>query len=95
MVSATRIVEIRVITANSEEIKRLRHAEVAEVSAGPKHAKASSSKYYQTRGSAAGSPGDCVQLPCYRRVAVSTASAFKRWVRWARKALGQSRAKNF
>jgi hypothetical protein len=92
MVSATRIVEIRVITANSEEIKGFRQTEVATA---PKRSKASSTKYYQTRGSAAASPSDRVQLPCCRRVAVSGASAFQRWVRWLRKALGQSGAKNF
>ena len=88
-VSATRIVEIRVIRANSEEIKEFAKAEAAEMPAAHKHSKTASAKYYRTRGGCAQEANDRVQAPCWRWVAVSVARQFKRCGRWARKALGK------
>lgn len=95
MVSATRIVEIRVIGANVEEIQEFRDAKAAEMPAAHKHSKAASAKYYQTRGGCAEGASDHVQVPCYRRVAASVAGQLKSCGRWARKALESLRAKNF
>jgi hypothetical protein len=95
MVSATRIVEIRVIRANCEEIKEFRGAPVAEMRAARKHAKTGSAKYYRTRGGCAQRANDRVQVPCCRWVAASVAGQLKRCGRWARKALENWRARNF
>jgi hypothetical protein len=95
LVSATRIVEIRIVTANSEGIRELRDAGTPETLAASKHAKAASAKYYKTRGSVAEGASDRPQLPCCREVTVSVAREFKRWGRWARKALRKSRVRNF
>jgi hypothetical protein len=95
MVSATRIVEIRVIEANSEEIKEFRDAQPAEMRAAYKHSKAESAKYYQTRGGCAQRANDRIQVPCCRWVAVYVAGQLKRCGRWARKALEDLHAKNF
>ena len=94
-VSATRIVEIRVIRANSEEIKKFRDAQAAAMPAAPKHSKAGSAKYYQTRGGCALDANDRVQVPCCRWFAAFVAGRFKRCGRWARKALENLRARNF
>ena len=95
VVSATRIVEIRIVRANSEQIRELRDAGTPERLAASKHAKAARSKYYQTRVSVAEGASDLPQLPCCREVTVSVVRGFKRWGRWARKALRKSRARNF
>jgi hypothetical protein len=95
MVSATRIVEIRVIRANCEEIKEFRGAQGAEMAAAHKHSKAASAKYYQTRGGCAQRANDRVQVPCCRWVAACVAGQFKKCGRWARKALENLRARNF
>jgi hypothetical protein len=88
LVSARRIVEIRIVAANSEEIRELRDAGTPEMLAA-------SAKYYQTPGSVAEGASDRPQLPCCREVTVSVAREFKRWGRWARKALRKSRVRNF
>jgi hypothetical protein len=95
LVSATRIVEIRVIAANCEEIREFRDAEATEMPAAHQHSKALSARYYQTREGPAESASDRLQVPCYRQVAASAAGEFKRWGRWARNALRKSRAKKF
>jgi hypothetical protein len=84
MVSATRIVEIRVIKCG--ERKESSDAGAAETSGANQHSKAESAKYYQTRGGDPGRPSDRAQVPRCRWVAASAAGAFKRWGRWARKA---------
>lgn len=94
MVSATRIVEIRIIRANSGEIKEFRDAKAAEVPAGHKHSQASSAKYYRTRGGCTEGASDGVEMSCCRQVAVTAAGQFKRWGRWARKAMAKLRPKN-
>jgi hypothetical protein len=94
MVSATRIVEIRVIRANSEEIKEFRNAKAGEVPAAHRHSKAASAKYYQTRGARALGANDRVQVPCFRWIAACVAGRFQRCGRWARQALENLRAKN-
>ena len=95
MVSATRIVEIRVIGANSEEIKEFRDAQTGEMPATYKHSKAASAKYYQTRRGCAQRASDRVQVACCRWVVVAVAGRFKRCGRWVHKALENLRAKNF
>lgn len=94
MVSATQIVEIRVLRANSEEIKEFRDALAAELRAAHRHSKAASAKYYQTRGGCGQGANDCVQVSCCRWVAGSVADQFKRCGRWACRALGRVLAKN-
>ena len=86
MVSATRIVEMRVITANCREREESSDAGAAETSGANKHSKAESAKYYQTRGGDPGRPSDRAQVPRCRWVAASAAGAFRRWGRWVRKA---------
>jgi len=54
MVSATRIVEMRVITANCREREESSDAGAAEASGANKRSKAESAKYYQTRSRANG-----------------------------------------
>ena len=93
MVSATRIVEIRVIRANSEEIKEFRDAKAGEVPVACEHSKAASAKYYQTRGACAPGANDRAQVPCFRWVAACVAGRFQRCGRWARQALENLRAK--
>ena len=95
MVSATRIVEIRVIGANSEEIKEFRDAQTGEMPATYKHSKAASAKYYQTRGGCAQRANDGVQVSCCRWVAAFVAGQLKKCGRWARKALANWRARSF
>lgn len=84
MVSATRIVEIRVISAQGGEIKGLGCAEGAERPAVRKHSTMESAKYYRTRGNEAERHSDRVQMSCFRGLAAVAASHFKRWVRWVR-----------
>ena len=95
MVSATRIVEMRVITANCREREESSDAGAAEASGANKRSKAESAKYYQTRGGDPGRPRDHAQMARCRWVAASAAGAFKRGGRWVRKAFGILRAANF
>ena len=95
MVSAMRIVEMRVITANCREREESSDAGAAEASGANKRSKAESAKYYQTRGGDPGRPRDHAQMARCRWVAASAAGAFKRGGRWVRKAFGILRAANF
>lgn len=80
-VSATQIVEMRVIKAKCREIKELRGTEAAETHAARKERRVASAKYYQTRGAGSENLSDHVQVPCTRGIAAAAAGEFRRWVR--------------
>jgi hypothetical protein len=61
LVSATRIVEIRVIEANSAEISRVERREASEMTSPGEHLTAGSAKYYRTRRGGAECAADGVQ----------------------------------
>lgn len=85
LVSAARIVEIRVIEARSEVAGKIRHTEGGDTRAAGKHSTAASAKYYRTRRGAAGWTGDRVQSPDRHGVAARIARAFTTCRRWARR----------
>ena len=94
LVSGTRIMEIRVIEANCGEIEQLLTIKAAQRPAAFRHSTAGSAKYYRTRPTNPESGN--VGLGGLRSpwAAIATGE-FRRWLRWARKALGTSPAKGF
>jgi hypothetical protein len=95
MVSATRIVEIRIISANCGQINQSQAAEATDGAAAPEHSTAGSANYYQTRRGGTEVASDRAEVPHRRGVDGFIADAFKKWSRWARKAVGKSRAAHF
>jgi len=95
LVSATRIVEIRVIPANSEESLEFSKGQVAGDLAAGKHSQAACFKYYQTSAGIAGAAGDRAEVPIFRRFAVRVAGEFRKWIRGVRNASGRSRSRKF
>jgi hypothetical protein len=93
-VSGTRIREIRVIEADGGEIEQLAAIKAAERPAALRHSTAGSAKYYRTRPT--NPENGSVGLRGSRSpwAAIATGE-FRRWLRWARKALGTSSAKGF
>ena len=92
LVSATRIVEIRVIEAKSAYAGEIRgRREAAEVRTAGNHSTTASAKYYQTRRGKAENAGDGVQSGSCDGVAARIGRAFEscsRWARGVRKRLG-------
>lgn len=89
LVSATQIIEIRMIAAKCTEISDFGGSEAAKEATVRKHSTAESAKYYQTQPKGAGSSSYAPQVSRFHRIAVRAAAEFKRWVRWARRALGK------
>lgn len=92
LVSATRIVEIRVITAKHGAV----HGVVcAEDSDTPEAAKLSRGPVPNIIGRPSAGRKDKVdraQVWCFRRLTAAAADEFDRWMRWARRAFGAERA---
>jgi hypothetical protein len=84
LVSAARIVEIRVIEAHSAEAGKIGRTEAGEMRAAAEHSTAASAKYYRTRRGGAGCAGDRVQSPYRNGVAARIVRAFTTCRRWAR-----------
>jgi hypothetical protein len=80
LVSATRIIEIRIVDAKRRYICSLEGKRASEISARDNRSAGLSAKYYQTLRSAGASPGDCAQAPCYQWVSAPIAkrSSFRR-----------------
>ena len=95
LVSATRIVEIRVIPANPETFVEFPRGRTAGGLAADKHSQAASAKYYQTSGGIAGAAGDRVGVPIFRRVTARVAGDFRKWIRGIRNAWGKQRSGKF
>jgi hypothetical protein len=95
LVSATRIVEIRIIPANSEEFPGLSKGRAAEKLAADKHSEAASAKYYQTSAGIAVAAGDRAEVPIWRGFAGLVAGEFGKWIRGMRNALGKPRSRKF
>jgi hypothetical protein len=89
LVSATQIVEIRVIAANYGEISELRRAEAPENATAHPHSRVASAKYYQMWRKSAERRRERTQVPWFLRTAACAAAEFKRWVGRARRALGR------
>jgi len=73
LVSATRIIEIRVFDAKRSYICSLEGKQASEVSARNNRSAGLSAKYYQTLRTASPSPGNCAQAPYYQWVSGSIA----------------------
>ena len=95
IVSATRIVEIRIMSANCGQINESRAADATDGAPAPEHSTAARANYYQTRGGGTEIASDRAEVPHRRGVGGFIADAFKKWSRWGRKAVGKSRAENF
>lgn len=95
MVSATRIVEIRVIPTNPGEVFEFSKGQAAGKLATHKHSEAASAKYYQTFAGITGVACDRAEVPIFRGFAARAAGEFGKWVRWMRSASGKERRKEF
>ena len=78
-VSATRIIEIREVRANSQDIREFRSTGREGMSAAAKHSEAASAKYYQTRTAAAEVTSRRSQVACCHCVAELGAKEFANW----------------
>jgi len=87
MVSATRIVEIRVVRANPEEIYEFSEAEAARKPATNKHPQPASAKYYQTKARLAEIAGNGLPMPIFRGFAACAMAEIEKWSRRMRNAL--------
>ncbi len=87
VVSATRIIEIRVIAANPDEFNKFRDAQEPQSQAVCKQSSAESAKYYQTHRSGELSGSEHAQTPRCRGVTAFAAGGVKSWLRWARSLL--------
>jgi hypothetical protein len=94
LVSGTRIREIRVIEADGGEIEQLAAIKAAERPEALRHSTAGSAKYYRTRPTNPEGGGGGLRGSRSPWAAIATGE-FRRWLRWARKALGTSSAKGF
>jgi len=92
LVSGARITEIRVIAANGGGISELGQTGTARSPIEAKHSTPSSAKYYQTRRTGSQSSTDYVQGSFFLGIMGFVTREFGRWVQWARKAFGKSRA---
>jgi hypothetical protein len=95
MVSATRIVEIRVITANSHQISELREGQPGANVRADQRSRAASAKYYQTRCEVAEDSGDRVEARIFSGFAAYVLGTFKKWSRWASNVGGKPCFKEF
>ena len=87
-VSATRIIEIRVITAEGVENTDSHRDGGAEMPPARKHSWRASAKYYRTRGrDASAGCGDGRETLWLCRMTALAARGFKAWARWAHGAL--------
>jgi hypothetical protein len=84
LVSATRIVEIRIIEAKSAEISKIRRPGDGEMRAAREHSRAASAKYYRTCASTAGNTRNRAQVAYFEGIAARMVRAFKRCGRWVR-----------
>jgi hypothetical protein len=82
LVSAERIVEVRVVAASSCEIRELRGSEGSEMLAAAKHSKPESAKYYRTQGSRIRTSSNAVQTALHHRITGWLVQEFKRLVQW-------------
>jgi hypothetical protein len=94
LVSGKRILEIRVIEADGGNIQQLPTIKAAERPAALRHSTAGSAKYYRTRPTNPESGNVGLRGLRSPWAAIATGE-FRRWLRWARKALGTSPAKGF
>lgn len=95
VVSATRIVEIRVITANPEEVFEFSNRKGAGKQAADKHSEAASAKYYQTRAAIPEVVGDRIEVPISCGVAACVVGEFRKWSCWARNAVRKAYSGEF
>lgn len=95
VVSATRIVEIRVITGNPEEAFEFSNGKGAGKQAADKHSEAVSAKYYQTRAAIPEVVGDRVEVPISCGVAACVVGEFRKWSCWARNAVRRAYSREF
>jgi len=92
MVSATRIVEIRVISANPEEFLEFSKGQATGKLAATKHSEAGSAKYYRTFAEITGAAGDRPEVAIFRGFAARAAGKFREWTRWMRNRSGKPRS---
>ena len=92
LVSGARITEIRVMAANGGRISELAQTGTAKTPIAAKHSTPSSARYYQTRRTGSQSSTDYVQVSFSLGIMGFVTREFGRWVQWARKAFGKSRA---
>jgi hypothetical protein len=92
LVSGARITEIRVIAADGGRISELAQTGIAKTPLAAKHSAPSSAKYYQTRRTGWQSSTNHVQMSFLPGIMGFVTREFGRWVQWARKAFGESRA---
>jgi hypothetical protein len=95
VVSATRIVEIRVITANPEEVFEFSNGKGAGKQEADKHSEAASAKYYQTPAGIAEVAGDRIEGPISCGVAACVVGEFRKWSCWARNAVRKAYSGEF
>jgi hypothetical protein len=93
LVSATRIMEIRVIAANGGRISELAQNGTAKTPIAGKHSRPSSAKYYQTRRTASQNSTDRVQVSFLLGIVGFVTRHFGRGAQYARIAMGNREAK--
>jgi hypothetical protein len=93
LVSARRIMEIRVIAANGGRISELAQNGAAKRPIAGKHSTPSSAKYYQTRRTASQSSADRVQGSFLLGIVGFITRHFGRGAQYARKAMGNREGK--
>jgi hypothetical protein len=93
LLSATRIIEIRMIAADRYEINELPRGEAPKTPRN-QHSRAGSAKYYQTWQGSGKIDCDCVDARFFPATRMWIAAGFRRWMCRARKRSAIARARN-